>query len=76
MQTSFDLEEQLTLARIAYEMSDGDIQLTTLGEPLLEAGWSEDGRWIYTGDPEAIKAFVLDAISTDGPGTATPESSN
>lgn len=74
IQTSFDLEEQLTLARIAYEMSDGDIKLTTLGEPLLQAAWSEDGRWIYTGDPEAIKAFVLDAIRTDGDGTATPAS--
>lgn len=74
MQTSFDLEEQLTLARIAYQMSDSDIHLTTLGEPLLQAGWSDDGRWIYTGDPEEIKAFVLSAISTDGEGTATPES--
>lgn len=74
MQTSFDLEEQLTLARIAYEMSDGDIHLTTLGEPLLQAAWSDDGRWIYTGDPDAIKAFVLAAIETDGPGAATPES--
>ncbi|HET9659310.1 MAG TPA: LCP family protein [Thermomicrobiales bacterium] len=74
IQTSFDLEEQLTLARIAYEMSDSDIQLTTLGEPLLQAAWSEEGRWIYTGDPEAIKAFVLDAISTGGDGAATPGS--
>jgi LCP family protein required for cell wall assembly len=72
IQTSFDLEEQLTLARIAYEMSDDDIQLTTLGEPLLQAAWSEDGRWIYTGDPDAIKTFVLDAIRTDGAGSATP----
>ncbi len=74
MQTSFDLEEQLTLARIAYQMSDGDIQLTTLGEPLLQSGWSDDGRWIYTGDPEAIKAFVLNALRTSDDGTATPAS--
>jgi LCP family protein required for cell wall assembly len=72
MQTSFDLEEQLTLARIAYEMSDSDIKLTTLGEPLLQAAWSEDGRWIYTGDPDQIKTFVLDAIDPNG--AATPES--
>jgi LCP family protein required for cell wall assembly len=76
MQTSFDLEEQLTLARIAYEMSDSDIRLTTLGEPLLQAGWSDDGRWIYTGDPDEIKAFVLDAIQPDGTGVATPNSGN
>lgn len=71
IQTSFDLEEQLTLARIAFEMQDGDVQLTTLGEPVLVAGWSDDGRWIYTGDPEEIKAFVLDAIDTEKP-AATP----
>lgn len=74
MQTSFDLEEQLTLARIAYEMQDSDIRLSTLGEPLLQAAWSEDGRWIYTGDADAIKAFVLDAVRTDGDGTASSES--
>ncbi len=73
IQTSFDLEEQLTLARIALAMSDADISLTTLGEPILEASWSDDGRWIYTGDPEEIKAFVLDAIDTDQSG-ATPTS--
>lgn len=75
IQTSFDLEEQLTLARIALQMDEGDIQLTTLGEPILEPGWSEDGRWIYTGDPEQIKMFVLDAIDTNSiGGTPTPAS--
>jgi LCP family protein required for cell wall assembly len=72
MQTSFDLEEQLTLARVAFEMSEGDIKLTTLSEPILEPGWSDDGRWVYTGDPEEIKAFVLAAIDTEQIG-ATPE---
>ena len=72
IQTSFDLEAQLTLARLAYEMSDADIALTTLGEPILEGAWSDDGRWIYTGDPDEIEAFVLDAIDTDNMG-ATPE---
>lgn len=73
IQTSFDLEEQLTLARVAIEMQDGDIVLTTLGEPILQPGWSDDGRWIYTGDPDEIKAFILDAIDTDKAGTATAE---
>lgn len=75
IQTSFDLEEQLTLARIAYQMAEGDIVLTTLGEPILEAGWSDDGRWIYTGDPDEIKAFVLNAIDTSKvEGTPSPGS--
>ena len=75
IQTSFDLEQQLTLARIAFEMDDGDIRLTTLGEPLLQSSWSEEGLWIYTGDPAAIEAFVLDALRTDFAGSATPISS-
>lgn len=74
IQTSFDLEEQLTLARIAFQMTDADIHLTTLGEPLLQAAWSEDGLWIYTGDPAAIESFVRDALSTDDPGAAAPVS--
>ncbi len=74
IQTSFDLEQQLTLARIAFEMTDGDIHLTTLGEPLLQPSWSEDGLWIYTGDPAAIKAFVLGALSTSPGDGATPQS--
>lgn len=69
IQTSFDLEEQLTLARIALEMNNSDITLTTLSEPLLQPGWSDDGLWIYTGDPEKIRQFVLDAI---GPSVTTP----
>jgi len=72
IQTSFDLEAQLTLARLAFDMSDADIALTTLGEPILEGAWSDDGRWIYTGDPEEIEAFVLNAIDTDRVG-ATPQ---
>lgn len=74
IQTSFDLEEQLTLARVAYEMNDAEIRLTTLGEPLLQPGWNADGQWIYTGDPAAIEAFVLDALRTDNEGMATPAS--
>ncbi len=74
IQTNFDLEEQLTLARIAFEMSDADIRLTTLGEPLLQSGWSEDGLWIYTGDPAAIESFVRDALDTDKTDTAAPVS--
>lgn len=74
IQTSFDLEQQLTLARIAFEMSDADIRLTTLGEPLLQPGWNAEGLWIYTGDPAAIEAFVLDALRTGTATSATPTS--
>lgn len=65
VQTSFDLEEQLTLARLAMSMDEGDIQLAVLGEPILSSDWDVDGRWIYTGDPASIRSFVLEAIRTD-----------
>jgi LCP family protein required for cell wall assembly len=64
VQTSFDLEEQLTLARLAFAMSPEDIHLSTLGEPILQPGWTDEGRWVYTGDSDQIKRFVLDALDT------------
>lgn len=62
IQTSFPLEEQLTLARLAFVMEPSDIELVPLAQPLIEAGWTEDGRWVYTGDPEAIKSFVWETL--------------
>jgi LCP family protein required for cell wall assembly len=65
VQTSFQLEEQLTLARLAREFERDDIKLTTLGEPLLQGGFIEDGRWVYTGDLDAIRAFIEQALDTE-----------
>ncbi len=65
VQTSFQLEEQLTLARLAREFERDDIRLTTLGEPLLQGGFIEDGRWVYTGDLDAIRAFIEQALDTE-----------
>ncbi|MER3437878.1 MAG: hypothetical protein C4346_09985 [Chloroflexota bacterium] len=65
VQTNFRLEEQLTLARLVREFERDDIKLTTLGEPLLQGGFIEDGRWVYTGDLDAIRAFIEQALDTD-----------
>lgn len=64
VQTSFRLEEQLTLARLAFELQPDDIRLTTLGAPLLQGGFLDDGRWVYTGDMDAIRAFIEQSLDT------------
>ncbi len=62
IQTSFSLEEQLTLARLAMQMSPASVSIVTLAEPLLASGWTEDGAWVYTADPDELYAFVHDAL--------------
>jgi LCP family protein required for cell wall assembly len=62
VQTSFPLEEQLTLVRLAYEMEDIDITMSALGRPILRAGETPDGRWAYVGDINEIVAFVHDSL--------------
>ena len=62
LQTSFELEEQLTLVRLAMQMSPESVSIVTMEEPLLESGWTEDGAWVYTADPEEVVAFVQSAL--------------
>lgn len=62
IQTSFPLEQQLTLARLAYGMEESAITITSLGQPILQAGETPDGRWAYVGDINEIVAFVQSAI--------------
>jgi polyisoprenyl-teichoic acid--peptidoglycan teichoic acid transferase len=62
VQTSFPLEQQLTLARLAYAMDESAISITSLGQPLLQEGQTPDGRWAYVGDANAIVAFVQNAL--------------
>ena len=64
VQTNFTLEEQLTLARLGLQLDREDIRLSSLGEPLLQGGFAPDGRWVYTGDLDAIVAFVHEALDT------------
>jgi hypothetical protein len=47
------------------EIERADIRLSVLGQPLLQEGYTEDGKWVYYGDAEEIKAFVQAALITD-----------
>lgn len=69
IQTSFRLEQQLTLARLAYAMDQSAITITPLGQPLVQAGQTPDGRWAYVGDMGAIVAFVQNTLGMP-PGSA------
>ncbi|CAN5697145.1 hypothetical protein BH09CHL1_BH09CHL1_21660 [soil metagenome] len=69
-QTSFPLDEQLTLARLALEMDDANITLTSLAPPLIYGGTIDTGAWVYSGDMTAIAQFVQDSIN----GTASTAS--
>jgi LCP family protein required for cell wall assembly len=65
-QTSFTLEQQLTLARLALQIDSNEIVLSSLAPPLLQAGYTESGAWVYTGDMNEIVAFVQNAVYGDG----------
>lgn len=65
IQTSFTLEEQLTLARIARSMAPEKVSIVTLEEPLLQSDWTSDGRWVYTADEAALREFVQAALAVE-----------
>ena len=65
VQTSFPLDQQLTLARVGMEIERSDIRLSVLGPPLLQQGYTEDGKWVYYGDQTEMVAFVQNALITD-----------
>jgi polyisoprenyl-teichoic acid--peptidoglycan teichoic acid transferase len=69
IQTSFPLEQQLTLARLAYGMEESAITITSLGQPILQEGSTPDGRWAYVGDMNEIVAFVQSALEIPAAGT-------
>ena len=74
VQTSFYLDQQLTLAQIGYSMDDGDIQLSSLTAPLIWGGYTDNGAWVYFSDPNAVRDWVTKSLSTDFTSVATPSS--
>jgi LCP family protein required for cell wall assembly len=73
IQTSFPLDQQLTLARLGLEMNQDEIRYTVLGADLLTGGPLYDGGpWVYSGDMTQIAAFVQNSLSTDPADYATP----
>jgi polyisoprenyl-teichoic acid--peptidoglycan teichoic acid transferase len=65
VQTSFELDQQVTLARLAYEMEPASIRFSSLGPPILTGGTIETGAWVYTGNPDEILNFLNEALKTD-----------
>jgi len=61
-QTSFRLEQQLTLARLALEMDTANITMSSLAPPLIQGGVIDTGAWVYTGDMATITAFIQEAV--------------
>ncbi len=64
IQTSFALDQQLLLARIAWEMDPAQIRWSSLGPPILQPGETPAGAWVYIGDHATIVDFVHDALVT------------
>ena len=72
VQTSFYLDQQLTLAQIGYSMSDGDIRLSSLTAPLIWGGYTDSGAWVYFSDAAAVRTWVSQSLSTDFTSAGTP----
>lgn len=62
VQTSFGLDQQLLLARLAYQMDRGSIEMVTLGPPLVAPGTTDAGAWVYVGDTAALRGFVQESL--------------
>ncbi len=62
IQTSFPLEEQLVLARVAFVTERSDIHLETIKQPMVEPGYTDAGAWVYVGDPAELRAFVQEEL--------------
>lgn len=56
--TSFDWDEQLALINVGLNLNQNAIVMESVTEPLVTPGTSEDGAWIYIGDPVEIGNFI------------------
>jgi LCP family protein required for cell wall assembly len=72
VQTSFYLDQQLTLAQIGYAMNDEDIRLSSLTAPLIWAGYTDSGAWVYFSDAAAVRDWVTQSLSTEFTSAGTP----
>lgn len=67
VQTNFHWDEQLALASIALDMHNDDIDMRTLEQPLIQPGTTEDGAWVYIGDPDEIGSFIESSFAGGAP---------
>lgn len=71
VQTSFTVDEQFSLARLAMRVDEDAIRTASIGEPLVAPGWTDDGIWVYRGDPTEVSAYLRQSLGlTDRPETA------
>lgn len=61
--TSFGWEKQLALVNLALRIDQRDILMENITDPLVIPGTSDDGAWIYVGDPEEIGDFIETVLS-------------
>lgn len=67
--TSIGWDKQLALVDIALTLDQRNIEMTNITEPLVTPGTSENGGWIYVGDPGEIGAFIEDVLSGSSSGS-------
>ena len=58
VQTSFQLDQQLTLARIGLDMDRSAIDLEAIPEEMLTEGYDEAGAWVYFADLASVASFI------------------
>jgi len=58
VQTSFPLEQQLTLARIGFDMDRASINLEAIPDGMLTEGYDEGGAWVYFADLASVATFI------------------
>lgn len=67
--TSIGWDKQLALVDIALTLDQRNIEMTNITEPLVVPGTSENGGWIYVGDPGEIGTFIEDVLSGSSSGS-------
>ncbi len=58
VQTSFPLDQQLTLARIGLDMDRSAIDLEAIPDEMLTEGYDESGAWVYIADIASVASFI------------------
>ncbi len=58
VQTSFPLDQQLTLARIGLDMDRSAINLEAIPDAMLTEGYDEGGAWVYFADLASVATFI------------------
>lgn len=61
--TSFGWDKQLALVNVALKLDQRNIVMESITEPLVTPATSDDGQWIYIGDPTEIGLFIDRVLS-------------